>query len=311
MGGGKLIKFQNFHEAEEELLKRNFAAIDKDQQGSAIFLPETYLNKVPLAVDVEDYENRKKTLDKDGRAHLGVKIGTEDFKNIQGDQTEKQLSDALKKFYASNKDSEVVVLQGPSFKTPETKKECEEEHDFVIIAKNIKSIICIESKRSLSGKTIKKGLEQLRNMKTLVEKYFSPQLISGEWSYVALMHFENNKSKLSICPRCQPYCILNIEDLVKTLTELQTKLRTQCTPSQDEYKTVVKSMAFTILAKDVGTYSTIIGQVDDKVQGKLVGKTQKQGQGDIKWIDDKVQGKLVGKAQKKGTGGHTEHSLLV
>ena len=70
-------------------------------------------------------------------------------------------------------------------------------------------------------------------------------------------------------------------------------------------------MAFTILAKDVGTYSTIIGQVDDKVQGKLVGKTQKQGQGDIQWIDDKVQGKLVGKAQKKGTGGHTEHSLLV
>jgi hypothetical protein len=63
--------------------------------------------------------------------------------------------DALKTFYASNTDPEVLVLQGACFKTPGTKKETEEEHDFVIVAKNIKSIICIESKKSLSGKRIK------------------------------------------------------------------------------------------------------------------------------------------------------------
>ena len=60
-------------------------------------------------------------------------------------------------------------------------------------------------------------------------------------------------------------------------------------------------MAFTILAKDIGTPCTIIGQVDDKVQGKLVGKKQKQGQGDIQsvlfWSMDQAN-LLLGKDQK-------------
>ena len=105
-----------------------------------------------------------------------------------------------------------------------------------------------------------------------MEEYSSPQLLSGEWSYVALMHFEENKSKLCICPKCQPYCILSTEDLVTRLTKLHTSLRSRCTPGQVEYKSVVKSMTFTILAKDIGTHCTIIRQVDDKVLGKLVGK---------------------------------------
>jgi hypothetical protein len=70
-------------------------------------------------------------------------------------------------------------------------------------------------------------------MKTLVENYFSLQLLSRERSYAGLMDFEDfeeNKSKVFICPKCQPYCILSTEDLVTRLTELQTSLRSRCTP---------------------------------------------------------------------------------
>ena len=61
LGGGKY--FENYHEAEDELLKRNFEAIVKDQQDRAIFLPEIYILKVPRAVNVEEYESRKDMLD--------------------------------------------------------------------------------------------------------------------------------------------------------------------------------------------------------------------------------------------------------
>ena len=119
-----------------------------------------------------------------------------------GDLAEKQLSESLKELYADSNDKEVVVLQGPVFKSPGTKKDTEQEPDFIIIAKNIKCIICTESERSLYGKTAEKGLEQLKSMKMLVEKYFGPMFLSGEWNYVALIHFEKNTSKLKICKDC-------------------------------------------------------------------------------------------------------------
>jgi len=59
MGAGKY--FKNFEEAEDELLKRNFPDIFKDCQKRAVFLPETYLIKVPRAVDPEKYEAREVT----------------------------------------------------------------------------------------------------------------------------------------------------------------------------------------------------------------------------------------------------------
>ena len=114
LGGSKLINFQNYKEAESELLERNFPAIDQNKQDRPIFLPETYLNKLARAVDVEGYACRMTTLDDEWRAFLGINKGTEDLQNIQGDQTEKQISDALKKCYTSktNTDPEVLVLQG-------------------------------------------------------------------------------------------------------------------------------------------------------------------------------------------------------
>ena len=40
LGGSKLINFQNYKEAESELLERNFPAIDQNKQDRPIFLPE-------------------------------------------------------------------------------------------------------------------------------------------------------------------------------------------------------------------------------------------------------------------------------
>merc|ERR1719312_1391185 len=94
MGGGKY--FTNFEEAEDELLKRNFPDIFKNCQKRAMFLPETYLPKVPRAVDTERYEAKKKNLSEQLKKFLKMKDGSESHL-IAGDLTEKTVYDTLNK----------------------------------------------------------------------------------------------------------------------------------------------------------------------------------------------------------------------
>merc|ERR1719312_1500176 len=282
MGGGQCL--ENYEDAEDALIKRNFPDISQNDQTRAHFLPETFLPKVPRAVyPTEEYEEKKKNLSEQLKKFLGIKRGTEESQNLVGDLTEKELSDTLKKFFATSPDKEVTVFQGAVFKTPGANKGGNQEHDFIIIIKKLKLIICIESKNSLNGKSAVDGAKQLENMKELLVDYFGP--MTG-WSYVAWMHFKNNKSKLHICEDCENNIIFTPEDLVTKLTELYEA--TQATPNHDEYKEVVKKVAFTLLSQDIGTPCTITSIVDNKV----VGKGDKQGQGDIRsvlfWTPDQA-----------------------
>ena len=271
MGAGKY--FDKFEDAEDELLKRNFPTISDDCQDCAIFVPETFLPKVPRAVDQKKYETTKKSLSEQFKNILRMKSGSEENQNLLGDLVEKELSDALKDFYSQNKDDrEVTVFQGAVFIPPGTKKGGNQEHDFLIVSKILKCIICIESKKSLNGKSVTGGLKQLEGMEKLIEEYFGP--MSG-WSYVAWMHFQVNNSDLHICEDCKNNIIFKKEDLHTKLSELYNA--NKATPNHDEYMTVVKRIAFTLLSQDIGTPCTITSMVDNKV----VGKGGKQGQGDF------------------------------
>ena len=147
----------------------------------------------------------------------------------------------------------MVVFQGAVLKTPGSNKGSQEEHDFVLVVKKRKLIIALESKRSLSGKTVTHGLEQLDKIHTIIQQYFSPMLTSGEWKFVKLMHFDKNNPKLKICPECESNLIFSEEDLRTKLTELH--VTPQPAPSQPgEYRNIVKTFSFTILAQDIGTH---------------------------------------------------------
>merc|ERR1719206_1337647 len=262
MGPGEY--FENYEDAEDALIKRNFPDISNDCQKSPVFLPETFIPKVPRAVyPTEEYEKQKKNLSEQEKKFLGIKSGTEESQNLAGDLAEKELSDTLKKFFATSLDKEVTVFQGAVFKTPGANKGGNQEHDFLIIIKKLKLIICIESKNSLNGKSVLDGAKQLENMKELLVDYFGP--MTG-WSYIAWMHFKNNKSKLHICADCESNIIFTPEDLVTKLTELYET--TQATPNHDEYKKLVKRIAFSLLSQDIGTPCTITSMVDNKVVGE-------------------------------------------
>ena len=79
-----------------------------------VFLPETFLVKVPRAVyPTEEYEEPKKNLSEQLRKFLGIKSGTEESQNLVGDLAEKELSDTMKKFFDTSLDKEVTMFQTP------------------------------------------------------------------------------------------------------------------------------------------------------------------------------------------------------
>merc|ERR1719312_1712571 len=81
MGAGQY--FENYEDAEDALIKRNFPDISQNCQTSPVFLPETFLPKVPRAVyPTEEFEEQKKNLSEQEKKFLGIKSGTEESQNL-------------------------------------------------------------------------------------------------------------------------------------------------------------------------------------------------------------------------------------
>merc|ERR1719206_277049 len=75
--------FENYEDAEDALIKRNFPDISQNCQTSAVFLPETSLPKVPRAVyPTEEYEEKKKSLSEQLKKFLSIKMGTEESQRL-------------------------------------------------------------------------------------------------------------------------------------------------------------------------------------------------------------------------------------
>ena len=93
----------------------------------------------------------------------------------------------------------------------------------------------IESKYKLTN-GYNSAFAQLENMKKVLENYFGHQFSSGDWRYVSVLHYVENKNK-NICSTCEQFIVKpgelsaklgNIEDLVK-------QERPTCSPSHVEY----------------------------------------------------------------------------
>ena len=180
MGHGKIIPFSDYKEAAEALMERNMPEVLHNKQTKAIFLPETHLPKIPRAVDLEEYEEKKKSLTEKALEFLGIKKGREDVVNAAGDIIENELSEALKEFYKKRPDSKVVVLQGCVLRALKNNKWGNQENDFIIVDFKRKAIFCIESKATLTGSTGYDAAQQTLKLKSLLEEYFATELSSGE-----------------------------------------------------------------------------------------------------------------------------------
>ena len=190
-----------------------------NRQKEAVFLPETHLPNMPRVVDEQRYQARKRKLDETELQFLGMKKGTEDSHVATGDLAEMELSEELHKFY---KNKEVVVFCGPKLRLPGKGKGDNQEFDFVIIDLKLKTVIGIESKKTLNMKTgvfsDKSATAQTERLKELLQQYFAPELSSSDWCFVAMVHFNNFALKQPVCPTCSPFTIHGANQLATKLS---------------------------------------------------------------------------------------------
>ena len=291
MGGGKSISFENYQEAAMALMKRNMPGVLHNRQKEVVFIPEAHLPKVPRVVDLQAFEIIKKSLDDETLASLGMRKGRDEVIQAMGDNAERHLAEELKEIFANAGNKNGVVPQGGTFRVPGKGKGAIEEHDFIIIDKENKLVICIESKVNLSGFTGQSAVEQTKKLKNLLEEYFASVFTSGQWCFVGMIFSDVKiKSKQSICPTCSPFIIQGTRQLATKLNGLREEVQKvrphRVVPSHPEYVTLVKGLAFVVFSHPISTYCTIASDVHAKVVGKpATGKTKaKSGQGDVQSI---------------------------
>merc|ERR1712223_1350269 len=216
-------------------MERSMHNILHNTQTEAVFMPETHLPNMPRVVDEQRYEARKKNLLDRTLQFLRMRAGTEDLQVATHDHAETELSEELHKFY---KNKEVVVFCGPKLRLPGKGKGDHQEFDFVIIDLKLKTAIGIESKQTLNMKTGQSAATQTQRLKELLEQYFAPELSSSDWSFVAMVHYNNFALKQPVCPTCSPFTIHGANQLATKLAGLETHLkavRPQWSPSHQEY----------------------------------------------------------------------------
>ena len=112
---------------------------------------------------------------------LGLKSGSEDITNAKGDLAERELAEELQNFFAKHANKNIVVLQGSAFRVPGKGKGAIEEHDFVIIDKENKLVICIECKVTLTGSTGRSAVEQTNKLQRSILLPNSPLANGALW----------------------------------------------------------------------------------------------------------------------------------
>ena len=297
MGHNRSIPFSNYKEAAKALMERNLPQLFEDKQREPVFMPETHLPTVPRVVDMQEYEERKKDLDAVAKENpkvleeLDMKPGPPvELTLAKGDLAEKELMEKIKEYFAASPDKEVVVYQGPQIRKPGKGKGQKQENDVVIINKRLKTVSVIESKTNLSVNTGPDAADQIKTLKEILEEYFAADLAVNEWCLVGMIYTNVIHKKLRICGNCSPFIINGPTEVTNKLNSIEvllTNVRPDgVVPSHAEYKFLVESLTFVVLAQPISTHCTIVDDVVDKVDGKeAAGKTKaKAGQGDFRSI---------------------------
>ena len=224
-------------------------------------------------------------LDKADLSFLGMSSEKGDLRNALGDLVEKELFLELKKFY---KDKKVVVFWGLKLKVPR-KKGGNQEFDFVIIDQELKTIIGIESKATLSFRTGKDAAAQTQRLKEVLEQYFEAELAGSDWCFVAMVHFNKLDLRQPICTSCSPFTIHEAKTLATKLADVETHLkavRPMWSSSHQEYVALAEGLSFVFSSAPISTRCTITSDVYAKVVGKPETSSSKAkvGQGDFKSI---------------------------
>ena len=289
LGGGKVLQASDCETAADLLLERNLPDVYNNTTASTVFVPETFLPTIPMAVDTEE-----------GLASRLSNLTTEEKKKLRlddclkaqvaGDRLEERLYKALK----AHQDNLGLVIQGGCWRTPGAKTRGEHsEHDFLIINPNLMYFLAIECKRTLNGKAIhdkRKGcLTQLQRAKERLETFFGNPLLE-RWSFIGMVFYEEDlEPPRFICPKCEPFVFKGEKEVSQKLSALENILRVERVnqkPKHEDFKRIVRTLLFLITAKPSPTPCLLENEVYKKIVGEkgVGGRKDKIGQGSLSSI---------------------------
>ena len=204
VGGNK--KVWDANEAAELLLKRDYPGIAEITESYAgqsvqIFVPQSWLSKVPTVVNTEDFATKQedfKSLPVDVEKKKFIKLEVD--RKLRGDQPEKDLYEELKKFF-SGKSEDVVVLHGSELlelDLEKRKKKDKAEKDYLIINKTHQYVMNIEVKATISlekhekkknvwKNTLEEAGNQVKECKQIFEDIFGSD-ITNSWRFIGAVY---------------------------------------------------------------------------------------------------------------------------
>ena len=297
MGGSNILPLSDYKEAGRLLMERNMPDVLHNRQKEPIFMPETHLPTVPRVVDTRRFEKNKIQIDQRAEVEgseilqtLGMKKGLNDLTQVKGDQAERELSEALKIYFAAATDKEVVIFFGPQIRKPNEGRESQQENDVVVIFKKIKTVLVIESKATLAGNNGPNAVAQIQRLKEILREFFAQQLASEVWCFVGMIYTNAIDKKLHICADCSQHIINGPAEVSAKLDNIRTLVNNvrpqEVISSHSQYASLVQGFTFVVLSQPISTFCTITDDVHDKLVGKPAsGKSKgKAGQGDFQSI---------------------------
>ena len=210
---GSGYKTFNFMEAANVLLQRSYPEIAESKQSKVIFIPEFFLPNCAAFVDgtPQHFSDRLEKSDMDKKEKQSLRVAA------RGDFGERQFFDELKNIFG-DKDDPMVILQGSKMIIPKINQirkndpnMAEHESDFIIINQEHQYIMSLEIKNNLFAisdvkeKSVKKGVEQLSKIKSILETLFCVDIDAGKWKFVGAIGYIKIEDHVQCCQNCKNF----------------------------------------------------------------------------------------------------------
>ena len=224
---GNNVEFASFKKAATFLFNRDYK--DKKQ----IFVPEVFLTKIPKMIlhEKEQVEKKLEAMNDDELSEEEKKEKEklkERLKTIEGEVIEKKVYHALKDYFKSHSDQEVLVIHGYEFaeldKLANRNDVKHWEKDFLIVNKTYGYIMNIEAKSSLNVASLNSAKKQLENTRKMLEEWFGADLKEG-WKIISAIYCERDDKSNKNCKEKMDFIFTGPEDLKEKIDKIPESLR--------------------------------------------------------------------------------------
>ena len=210
-----------------------FFSDSTDDQVGPLIVPANY---VP-STNVVCPENLEKLMeDNPGNKHLPKGL----LSASKGEMVEKEVYDLLRDFYGKEKNPTLIISNNILVHPEATKKEInqsgegKQEADFLIVDKEIQTLINIEVK-SFLGKNpdqpdedspTTKVTKQMAKVREILGDAFQSDL-KGPWKVVSIVYCLKAEAQFKKCPSCNNFIAEGKDELLEKLQQLRTKRKKQ------------------------------------------------------------------------------------